>query len=349
MSTLGGSRPVVVASLPDIDGLALRTFDPAVDFPALAELVCTVNRFDGVDFLPSAESLRNDWTHLDGFDLAEDVVVAEHHGDMAGYAEHSWRVRDGVGVHHLHVAVTPAVRRSGVGRVLLRWAEARVTNGLLAGGLGADLGIPHRLSGWADLEVSDALPWATDAGYAAGGYGVMMTRTLADPIPNLALPSELELRTVLPEDHRAIWDADTEAFRDHRDHAVRTEADYVGWFAQPELDTSLWLVAWDGDQVAGSVLNFIFATENARLGIRRGWLEHVSVRRPWRHRGLASALIAQSMRRLRDRGIDEAALGADSENLSGAVRIYEALGFSRVRTAANYRKSIAVPPREGRP
>ena len=46
------------------------------------------------------------------------------------------------------------------------------------------------------------------------------------------------------------------------------------------------------------------------------------------------------MRRLRDAGLTEAALGADAENISGAVRVYEALGFRRVRTAAGYRKAI---------
>ena len=51
----------------------------------------------------------------------------------------------------------------------------------------------------------------------------------------------------------------------------------------------------------------------------RGWLEHISVRRPWRRRGLASALIARSLRVLRERGFEEAALGVDAENLVGGA------------------------------
>jgi ribosomal protein S18 acetylase RimI-like enzyme len=152
------------------------------------------------------------------------------------------------------------------------------------------------------------------------------------------------VRPVRPEDHRRIWDADTEAFRDHRDPALRTESDFERWFTQPGLDTTLWEVAWEGDEVAGSSLNSIFPRENERLGIKRGWLDHVSVRRPWRRRGVASALIARSMRRFRDLGLEEAILGADAENLTGAVRVYEALGFRRVRTAASYRKPIAEQP-----
>jgi mycothiol synthase len=92
--------------------------------------------------------------------------------------------------------------------------------------------------------------------------------------------------------------------------------------------------------VAGAVMNFVFAEENERLGVRRGWLEHISTRRPWRRRGVAAALIADSLRELRARGLDEAALGVDSENLSGALRLYESLGFRRFKTGIAFRKPL---------
>ncbi|MES2208603.1 MAG: GNAT family N-acetyltransferase [Chloroflexota bacterium] len=336
-----GRGPV---AMPSIDGLVVRPFDADRDYPTVAELIAEVNGHDGVDWLPSVEALRNDWIHTDGFVPADDVLLVEVGGVLKAYAEQAWRVR-GQTVHHsISVAVSPTLRERGIGRALLAWAEARVRRGLAAGQLGAALPHPHLLAGWGELEVPAVLPWATAAGYHVDGYGVMMTRSLTEPIPEIALPDGLELRPVRPEDHRAIWDADTEAFQDHRDPDQRTEADFVGFFGQPDIDTALWLVAWDGDTVAGSVLNFVFRGENARLGVRRGWLEHVSVRRPWRKRGLASALIARAMLVLRDRGLDEAALGADAENLTGAVRLYEALGFRRVRTAARYRKPIDLAP-----
>lgn len=329
-----------IAAMPPIDGLVARPFDADRDYPAVAELIAEVNGHDGVDWIPSTEALRNDWVHADGFVPADDVLLVEIHGTLKAFAEQSWRVR-GETVHHtIAVSVSPTARGRGIGRALLDWAEARIRRGLAAGAMGAALPHPHVFAGWGELEVPAVLPWATAAGYRVDGYGVMMTRTLADPIPDIALPGGLELRPVRPEDHRAVWDADTEAFQDHRDPDRRTEADFVGFFAQPDLDTSLWLVAWDGGEVAGSVLNFVYPGENERLGVRRGWLEHVSVRRPWRKRGLASALIARSMLLLRDMGLDEAALGADAENLTGAVRLYEALGFRRARTAARYRKAI---------
>ncbi len=328
------------AAMPSIDGLVARPFDAARDYPAVAELIAEVNGHDGVDWLPSTDALRNDWVNTEDFVPVDDVLLVEVGGHLKAYVEQSWRVR-GQTIHHsITVAVSPTIRGRGIGRALLDWAEARVWRGLAAGDLGATLPYPHLFAGWGELEVPDVLPWATAAGYHIDGYGVMMLRSLAEPILEIALPDGLELRPVRPEDHRAIWDADTEAFQDHRDPDLRTEADFVGFFGQPDIDTSRWLVAWDGDEVAGSVLNFVFPDENERLGVRRGWLEHVSVRRPWRKRGLASALIARSMLLLRDLGLAEAALGADAENLTGAVRLYEALGFRRARTAARYRKTI---------
>ena len=344
MSVPAGRKHVAVTGMPAIEGLIVRHFEADRDYPGMAELIAHVNAHDGVDWIPSAEALRVQNEHTDGFDPHSDALVVEVDGTLTASVEIVWRVR-GASVHQsITVLVAPHMRRHGIGTALLEWAESHVARGLADGGRGADLGLPHVLTGWADLEVPEVLPWMTSAGYWIEGYGVMMTRSLHEPIVPVALPEGLELRPVRIEDHRAIWDADAEAFQDHRDPTPPTEADYEGWYADPDLDTTLWLVAWDGDQVAGSVMNFVFREENARLGIKRGWLERVSVRRPWRQRGLASALITGSMELLRDAGLDEAALGADAENLTGAVRLYEALGFRRTRTSARYRKAISLSP-----
>jgi mycothiol synthase len=106
-------------------------------------------------------------------------------------------------------------------------------------------------------------------------------------------------------------------------------------------DTSLWRIAWDGDKVAGQVRSYISAEENARFGRLRGYTEHISVRRPWRRRGLARALIAASFPLLRARGMTEAALGVDTENTSGALHVYESCGFRPVSRSATYRKPLA--------
>ena len=93
------------------------------------------------------------------------------------------------------------------------------------------------------------------------------------------------------------------------------------------------------------MLTFVDADENSRLGVRRAWLDHISVRRPWRQRGLAASLIGSTLRLLRERGLDEATLGVDAENPTGAVRLYERMGFVPWRTAMAYRKDLPLDPR----
>jgi mycothiol synthase len=219
---------------------------------------------------------------------------------------------------------------------LLHWAEAR-SRQAAAESTALE---PHAITRWVSETQTGAIALLKAEGYQQVRYGFMMVRSLADPIPDAPMPEGLEVRPVVEADHRRIWEADAEAFRDHWDAGERTEEDFVALFSIPGIDTSMWRVAWDGDEVAGSVMNFVFAEEIEKLGIRRAWLEHISVRRPWRRRGLAAALIADSLRELRDRGLEEAALGVDAENLSGALRVYESLGFRRYRMGIAYRKPL---------
>jgi ribosomal protein S18 acetylase RimI-like enzyme len=155
------------------------------------------------------------------------------------------------------------------------------------------------------------------------------------------------VRPPVEAEYRAVFDADDEAFGDHWGHRAAEEADFQSRFYGPDMDPSMYLVAWDGDQVAGVVMNAIFAEENAEIGVRRGWLEHVSVRRPWRGRGVAKALCAASFKLLREKGIDEAWLGVDAANPTGALQLYENLGFGVVRRWYAYGRPLDRPAPEG--
>ena len=57
-------------------------------------------------------------------------------------------------------------------------------------------------------------------------------------------------------------------------------------------------------------------------------------------RGLAQALMLSSLRILEEQGMTEAALGVDTENISGALRLFERCGFRPARSGAIYRKPL---------
>ncbi len=320
-------------------GVTFRLFDPGRDYEALAELMRDANARDGTDWLPSAESLEHELAHDGSFRPALDALVAEDGGRLVGVVITTWRQRGEKVVHQLELIVRPSHRRHGIGTALLEWAERHCAERAAAGEAGPR-NLPRELGGWGAVGIEGHAQLAASHGFRPVRHGMEMRRPTSAPIPESPLPPGLEVRPVQPEQHRAIWEADVEAFRDHWEAAVRTEDDFAWWFSRPGLDTSLWQVAWDGDEVAGSILTTLNADENERLGVNRAWLDHISVRRPWRRRGLAASLIASSLRLLARRGIEEAVLGVDSENVSGAVRLYERMGFVPYHSGVTYRKPL---------
>jgi mycothiol synthase len=326
---------------PDAGAVTFRIFEPDRDYGPAAALLCEANRHDGVDWLPDAASLEHDFEHDGSFRPRLDGQVAELDGRLVGLSVTGWRRRGDKVVHRIDVTVRPANRRRGVGGALLGWAERHIMERVTAGEAGPTH-LDQEVGGWADDGVPGHARLASAHGYRVARYGMDMLRPTADPIPEAPLPPGIELRPVVRADHRRIWEADVEAFRDDWEAAERTEADFEWWFRLPHLDTSLWQVAWEGDQVVGSVWTTIDPDENARLGIERAWLNHVSVGRRWRRRGVATALIASTLRLLAERGVEQAALGVDTENVSGAVRVYERMGFVRHHTGVHYRKPLVL-------
>jgi len=330
---------VALPEAPAIPGLRVGRFDSELDIEPVAAMWTDTSLADGSETVLDAAELRHLWDHAPGFDPVEDVLVARIGAQVVALVTHQWRQRGQRVFHEVLPMVRQADRRRGLGQALLSWAERRAADGNAARSMGPP-DLPHVVFSWADVEVEGVARFAETNGYAPDGYGILMARTLADPLPDVPLPAGIELRPVRPEDHRRIWEADNEAFLDDRDPVVRTNEDFERWFLAPDLDTSAWLVAWDGDEIAGSAWNVVYAAENERLGRARGYIQHLSVRRAWRRRGVGSALLARSLQTLRDLGLVEARLGADAENRSGAVRLYESQGFRRIQTRARYVKTL---------
>src|SRR5207249_539996 len=157
-------------------------------------------------------------------------------------------------------------------------------------------------------------------------------------IPAAPLPKGVETRPVVESDLRKIWDANCEAFRDHWGFVEPPASAYETWKGNPDWDRTLTRVAWAGDEVVGMVMIFIPRSHNERNARKRADTESICVRRAWRKQGVATALIAQCLHGLRDAGFDEAALGVDTQNTSGALRIYERMGYEPVQRYTRFAK-----------
>ena len=323
-------------------GLILRQYAGEADLPEIVRVTNAEYAADGTRGRISVDELAAIYRHSsESFDPARDVLLAEVEGRVVGVSRADWiDTTDGIREYKTRGAVDPAYRRRGIGTALLRANEAN----LRAVADGHAIATPKVLGMFTGDETPGAGILAQHEGYRAVRWFFGMERPgLQDDLPALpALPRSIEVRPVTRDDARAIWNADHDAFQDHWGGWDTSDASFHRWADGPEWQPDIFVVAWDGDEVAGAVLNVIYLEENEALGIRRGWLESVFTRRPWRNRGLAKALIARSLHLLAERGLDIAALGVDADNPSGALRLYESFGFAVFERGTAWRKPMEV-------
>lgn len=307
-------------------GLRLRPYAGEDDLPELVRVLNAENEADGVNERDTVGGLRAWLSHpSEQFDPGRDLVVAEINGRIVGMASQDWvDTRDGeLREHRLWGAVDPDHRRRGIGGMLLADNERR------ARVLAQDHPAGRRaVFGAFAADGRPAGRLLEDSGYEVARWFLDMIRPHLEDLSNVPMPDGFELRPATADQYPAIWRANREAFRDHWGGSDESEAAMQRFLGAPDVDPTLWLIAYDADEIAGGVITGVHPEENDALGVRRGWLESVFTRRPWRRRGLARALIARSLTILRERGMTSAGLGVDADNPSGALGLYEEAGFA---------------------
>lgn len=331
---------------PGIPGLRFRHFRGGRDYSHMATIVRVSAEVDDTERSDTPEELEHFFAHLTNCDPYTDMIFAEvdpgggRDPEVIGYSRGTWRTESSGEHRYMFFGrVLPYWRRKGIGGAMLRWMEGRlreiasdhppeVEKYFLSFAMQGEIGFAAMLE---------------KTGYQPARYSFEMVRPDLENIADYPLPEGLELRPVLPEHYRAIWDADTEAFRDHWGFVEPGEEDYQAWLGDTvTFQPQLWQVAWDiaTDQVAGQVRTFIDHEQNKLYDRQRGYTEMISVRRPFRRRGLARALITHSLHVQKQAGMTESALGVDSENISGATRVYEDCGFRVVKRNTIYKKPL---------
>ena len=333
---------IQVEDAPAIPGLTFRHFRGAEDYPRMVAVIAASAEADKIERVDSVEDVAHVYSHLVNCDPYQDMIFAEINNEVIAYSRGTWfQEENGPRIYVSLGFLVPAWRRKGIGSTMLRWMENRMRT-IAHSHATMETGF---LDNSADDENVGLATMLEKNGYKPIRYGVQMVRPDLENIPDFPMPEGLEVRPVLPEHYRAIWDADREAFRDHWGYAEPTEEDYKAWLENKIIfKPELWQIAWDKntDEVAGQVRTFINTAENEKYNRKRGYTEFISVRRPWRKQGLARALIAISLRLQKEHGMTESALNADSENISGATRVYEDCGFRVTKRSAIYRKPIKL-------
>jgi ribosomal protein S18 acetylase RimI-like enzyme len=330
---------IVVPGAPAIPGLAFRRFRGEADYPILVAILNACDAADGIDYVSTLEEIEHLFAYLKNCDPVRDMLLAEVDGEPIAFSRVSWSEQStGERLYASYGFVHPDWRRRGLGAAMLRYNERLLRD--IARGHSA--GIPSFFRVWAGDKEVGALALFANAGYEPVRYIIEMMRPIGAPLPDAPLPVGLDVRAAEPVHIRAIWEARREVRRDLWGTVELTEQDYERWTTDPLFAPELWRVAWEGDQVAGMVLNRVDWDENENLQRQRGYTEGILVRRPWRQRGLARHLLGQSIHMFREMGMEETALGVDVRNPFGALRLYQSVGYREVSRFTFFNKEMHV-------
>ena len=299
------------------------------DLEAVAQLIYDCCEADGDSIVAvTPEELRHEW-ETPGFTLEKDAYLVEtSDGRVVGYEEfgnvhnHARLRADG----HIH----PNFKGRGIGTMLLRAVEGRARQDMVL----AEPGVRVSLRSMIDNRDPASHELHRNEGYEPLRYHWRMEIVLDGPPPKPQFPEGIEIRPFIKGEHDIlVWQAQNESFRDHwSSHDVPFEDWKRDKFDDPEFNPSLWMIAWDGEEVAGISLN------RYRMGI--GWIRQLGVRRPWRKRGLGEALLLHSFGEFYRRGKNTIGLGVDAQNPTGATRLYQKAGMYPASVYVTYEKEL---------
>lgn len=305
------------------EGIEARPMDKA-DVEAWAVLTAAAEKVDQEGEHFSAEDLAEQLgrPHLD---LPRNSISLWADGRMIGYgiAHISPSVVD-VDRVRAQGTIDPEFRRRGLGTTLMRWLIQRcgelhtATHPDFPGQVGAGV-VSNNVSAISLLE---------SLGFTAERFFFDMRRPLDQAVPETSIADGLRLTPYDPSYQEALRLAHFEAFSDHWGWAPPDPEVWrsrnVGSRAFRGAQSYLLL---DGDTVAAYVNGYEWEADTEATGIRELYIGQVGTRRAYRGRGLARATIAKVMTEAAQAGYQRAALGVDADNPTGALGLYENLGF----------------------
>jgi mycothiol synthase len=327
-----------VADLPHLpDGLIAAPLT-AGDTAAAASLLDAAEELDDTGEHWSPEDLSEWWVE-DFLDLSRDgLAVRTADGELVAWATVLAlpTFRDAFRIM-LEARVHPARRGQGIGRALLGWQLQR----------GREVHAERQPEYPAVLSVEayTSMPALEGLVRRAGLTPERWYFVMERPLTELPEVPDVDGVQLVPFDRardEEVRRAHNASFTQHHGSAERDRTTWETLFTgqrafRPDLST---LALADG-AVVGYVLTYVGEADTAARGYEQADLGQIGVLPSARGRGIARATIAAALRAAADRGCRTAALSVDSENVTGALALYENLGFKKRRTQVSW--ALALP------
>lgn len=303
------------------------------------------------DLLNAAEPLDDTGGHLDVDDVTEqfvnDLVDLERDtrlawiGDelaAAGQVSVSTAAREQASVWCFGT-VHPDHRRRGIGRQLMTWELER----------GAELHRNRHPDVPANVMVNVS---ATNSGARALAERLElepvrdwfeMSCQLDGVVGELAAPTGITLAPYEAGRDDEVRQAHNVAFAEHFGSTERSPEEWRHFFTgsrgfRPEL--SVLAVGDDTGELCGYALGYVYEADVESTGRRQVWLGQIGTLPDHRGKGVGRALLAAALRTWAAAGHEEAWLGVDSANGTGALGLYERAGFSVQRRSTSWARRL---------
>jgi mycothiol synthase len=298
---------------------AVQTADDDKDFIGADELA---EEFDN----PELDFERGSIAAFDGSTMAGFALFTRHQEAGTGYMTRLWS------------RVHPEYRGLGIGSRLLEWAERAAVP--LHKEKSGDKPLSLVTSNFST--VTDALALLEACGYQHVRWFHSMTCDLTTRLPQACVPDGFEIVGYSSERQADALLVKNDSFRDHWGSAPTSEEAWAYQVGYHAFRPAFSFLAYRGTEPVGVLIAQEYDAYREATGSRELYIANLGVRKAARRRGLASALMVAAMRAARQDGCAQAGLGVDADSPTGALGVYERLGFVIRDTSISMIKPISL-------